>query len=63
MTAEELRKFNKENEQKAIEIIKELRWYQTIKEPAKASVLVEDVLPIIIDYIARERSVLEKLKD
>lgn len=55
MTTEELRKFNKETEQQAIEIVKTLKWYQTVKEPGKASVLVEDILPIIINYISKER--------
>lgn len=55
MTTEELRKFNKETEQQAIEIVKTLKWHQTVKEPGKASVLVEDILPIIINYISKER--------
>jgi len=55
MNIEELRKFNKENEQLAIEMIKTLKWYQTVKEPSKASVLVEDVLPIFTDFISKQR--------
>lgn len=61
MNIEELRKFNKETEQLAIEMIKTLKWYQTVKEPGKASVLVEDILPIITNFISKER-LLELLK-
>lgn len=55
MTIEELRKFNKETEQQAIELAKTLKWYQANKAPSKACVLVEDILPIIINYISKER--------
>ena len=55
MTVEEQRKFNKETEQQAINLAKTLKWYHANKVPSKARVLVEDILPIIIDYISKER--------
>lgn len=55
MTPEEQRKFNKENEQLAQDIIGKLKWYQSSKIPNKACVLVEDILPIISEYISKER--------
>ena len=55
MTVEEQRKFNKETEQQAINLVKTLKWYHANKVPSKACVLVEDILPIIIDYISKER--------
>jgi hypothetical protein len=61
MTTEELRKFNKETEQQAIELVKTLKWYQANKVPSKACVLVEDILPIIINYISKERLSESKL--
>ena len=53
MNIEELRKFDKETEQQAIELVKTLKWYQANKVPAKACVLVEDILPLIINYISK----------
>lgn len=61
MTAEEQRKFNKETEQQAIELLKTLKWYQANKVPSKACVLVEEILPIIINYIHKERLLESKL--
>lgn len=55
MTKEDIRKVNKETEQQAIELVKTLKWYQASKVPSKACVLVEDILPIIINYISKER--------
>lgn len=55
MTLEEQRKFNKENEQIAQDIVGKLKWYQSSKIPNKACVLVEDILPIIVDYVSKER--------
>lgn len=55
MTEKELRIFKKENEDLAIELVKTLKWYQPIKLPNKASVLVEDVLPVITKFIEEKR--------
>ena len=55
MTLEEQRKFNKENEQIAQDIVGKLKWYQSSKIPNKACVLVEDILPIIVNYVSKER--------
>lgn len=56
MTKEELKKFDKENEQIAINTLKKLYWHQSINSPSKACVTVEDILPIIIKFIADKRS-------
>ena len=55
MTLEEQRKFDKENEQLAQDIVGKLKWYQSSKIPNKACVLVEDILPIIVNYVSKER--------
>lgn len=55
MTEQELRIFKKENEEKAIELVKSLKWYQANKAPNKASVLVEDVLPLVTAFIEKIR--------
>jgi ribosomal protein L22 len=55
MTEQELRIFKKENEERAIELVKSLKWYQANKAPNKASVLVEDVLPLVTDFIEKIR--------
>lgn len=52
MTQEE-RQFNKEMEKLAEGVVKKLKWYNT-ELPSKAGVLVEDIIPIIKEYIIRE---------
>ncbi len=53
MTAEELKKFNKEVEQEAIKILKDFTWYKGTDN--KAAVLVEDILPILMKFITKEK--------
>lgn len=53
MTAEVLKKFNKEVEQEAIKILKDFTWYKGTDN--KAAVLVEDILPILMKFITKEK--------
>ena len=55
MTEQEFRVFKKENEERAIELVKSLKWYQANKVTNKASVLVEDVLPLVTAFIEKIR--------
>lgn len=55
MSEQELRIFKKENEERAIELVKSLKFYQVNKAPNKASVLVEDVLPLVTSFIDKIR--------
>lgn len=55
MTEQEFRVFKKENEERAIELVKSLKWYQANKATNKASVLVEDVLPLVTAFIEKIR--------
>lgn len=55
MTAEELKKFNKETEKIVVDTVKGLHWYQVKSKPSKAGILVEDIIPILTDYVNRER--------
>lgn len=55
MTPEEKRKFNKENEDITIGILKNLQWYSIKDKPNKAGILVEDIIPILLKYVENER--------
>lgn len=55
MTVEELKKFNKETEKIVLDTVKNLKWYQVKSKPSKAGILVEDIIPVLTDYVTRER--------
>ena len=55
MTPQQLKQFNKQNEEIAIKMLKELPWHQSSKHKNKAIVLVEDIIPILQEFIAYKR--------
>lgn len=55
MTPQQLKQFNKQNEETVIKVLKELPWHQSPKHKNKAGVLVEDIIPILQGFIADKR--------